>query len=94
MGDEEYKELFEQMYVTMFLLDFLFFYTNFLMVFYSIKIMYSNLKTTFRFILYISLTEKIMINKELKEPGILFVNSVVQLLERLLDYRYGRDTYF
>ena len=54
--------------------------------------MYSNSKTIFRFILYISLTEKIMMNKELKEPGILFVNSVVQLLERLLDYRYERDT--
>ncbi|CAB3995598.1 dedicator of cytokinesis 1-like, partial [Paramuricea clavata] len=46
LGDEEYKELFEQI-----------------------------------------LTEKITRNKELMKPGVLFVNSVVQLLERLLDYR-------
>ncbi|XP_028418847.1 dedicator of cytokinesis protein 3-like [Dendronephthya gigantea] len=33
------------------------------------------------------LTEKVTRIRELREPGVLFVNSVVQLLERLLDYR-------
>ena len=36
-----------------------------------------------------SITEKITRNEDLRESGVSFVNSVVRLLERLLNYRYS-----
>lgn len=49
---------------------------------------YEHYRIVVDFSFLFSLTEKIMKNSDLEKPGILFVTSVTNLLDRLLDYRF------